>query len=188
MNILKTIFEIALSDLVQPSAFVSMPVAEPGDIIPARCSCKGEPFGIVLGVAGNKLSACQGIRYSQYARNSVVHCKNLLFPNGITRSSDYKCPICGKRSFVQCKKCKKISCYDESGWFTCAYCGNQGFVFGRIHHTQGFSCEVYKGESISGNMNSARSSCSTCATTNQTVFQEHQETSKSKGEELWTTL
>lgn len=188
MEILRTIFEIGLRTFVQSPASVSMLTAEPGDIIPARCSCKGEPFGIVLGLAENKLSACQGIRYSQHARNSVGHCKNLLFPNGITRSSDYKCPICGKRSFVQCKKCKKISCYDESGWFTCAYCRNQGFVFGRIHHTQGLSCEVYKGENISDNMNSARSSCNTCSTVNQTVFQEYQETMKSKGGELWTTL
>ena len=183
MDILKTIFDLALSDLVQLPASVSMPTAEPGDIIPARCSCNGEAFGILLGITENKLSAHQGLRYSRYARNSAVHYKNLLFPNGITRSSHFKCPICGKRSFVQCKKCKKISCYDESGWFSCAYCGNQGFVFGRIHHTQGLSCEVYKRENIPVNMNSAQSSCSTFSTTNQTVFQECKETTKFNGGE-----
>ncbi len=188
MEILRTVFEIGLRTFVQPPTSVPMLTAEPGDIIPARCSCKGEPFGIVLGVAENKLSACQGIRYSQYARNSVVHYKSLFFPNGITRSSGYKCPICGKRSFVQCKKCKKISCYDESGWFSCAYCGNQGLVLGRIHHTQGLSCEVYRRKSMAANIDSVQSLRNTYSTADQTVFQECKETTKTKGGELWMTL
>lgn len=37
---------------------------------------------------------------------------------------EYKgCPYCGKRGFVQCGKCHKISCHDGSAT-TCPWCGN----------------------------------------------------------------
>ena len=188
MGLLKTILELGLKNLAQQPVQVSTSAAEPGEIIPARCSCYGESFGIVLEIAGNKLSARQGIRYPQYSGNAVLHYKSLFFQNGITRSSDYKCPICGKRSFVQCKKCKKISCYDESGWFSCAYCGNQGLVFGGIHHTQGLNCEVYRRKSVTADIDSVQPLRNTYSTADQTVFQECKETTKTKGGELWTTL
>lgn len=186
MELWKALLELGLNALAQPSAQASTMTAEPGDIIPAMCSCSGEEFGIVLGHADNKLSAYQGIRYPQYIRSSVVRYKNLMFPNGLIRSSDYKCPICGKRNFVQCKRCKKISCYDDSGWFSCAYCGNQGFVFGKIHNTQGMSCEVLKRENISTDMNFAQSPGNVCTSANRAVFQACVESKVAEGGELCT--
>lgn len=44
----------------------------------------------------------------------------------------YKCPYCGSTSFVRCGACKKLTCYDESGHFDCAYCPNSGSVTGHI--------------------------------------------------------
>lgn len=39
-------------------------------------------------------------------------------------TDDYPgCPYCGADGFVQCSKCKKISCWDGEKNLTCAWCG-----------------------------------------------------------------
>jgi len=43
--------------------------------------------------------------------------------------NDYPgCPYCKEANFVQCGKCKKLTCYAGDRTFTCAWCGNQGEV------------------------------------------------------------
>jgi predicted RNA-binding Zn-ribbon protein involved in translation (DUF1610 family) len=49
----------------------------------------------------------------------------------------YKCPYCGTRGFVRCGSCGKLTCYDHSGHFTCAHCGNSGAVSGQIKDMDG---------------------------------------------------
>jgi len=44
----------------------------------------------------------------------------------------YKCPWCGNVNYVQCNRCKKLTCYDDSGRFTCRHCGSSGTVSGYI--------------------------------------------------------
>lgn len=44
----------------------------------------------------------------------------------------YKCPFCGNVGFVKCNSCGKLTCYDQSGYFNCAYCSNSGTVSGHI--------------------------------------------------------
>lgn len=34
------------------------------------------------------------------------------------------CPYCGTKNFVQCNKCKKISCWHGETRMTCPWCGN----------------------------------------------------------------
>lgn len=34
------------------------------------------------------------------------------------------CPYCGKKGFVQCNKCHKLSCYNGELRLRCAWCGN----------------------------------------------------------------
>lgn len=40
------------------------------------------------------------------------------------------CPYCGKSRFVQCGRCRKITCYDGEESLTCPWCGTrmEGFV------------------------------------------------------------
>ena len=49
----------------------------------------------------------------------------------------YKCPYCGNDSYVRCGKCRKLTCYDDSGRFSCAHCGNSGKVSGVIKDIDG---------------------------------------------------
>lgn len=49
----------------------------------------------------------------------------------------YKCPYCGNAGYVRCSNCGKLTCYDHSGFFTCAHCGNKGSVSGYITNMDG---------------------------------------------------
>lgn len=40
------------------------------------------------------------------------------------------CPYCGRKSWVECGKCGKLTCYDDC-FYTCAWCGNSGMVIVR---------------------------------------------------------
>ncbi len=51
----------------------------------------------------------------------------------------FKCPYCGNRGFVQCGKCKKLTCYAENGQFTCDHCGYEGTVSGVLESLEGDS-------------------------------------------------
>lgn len=35
------------------------------------------------------------------------------------------CPHCGSYGFVQCGKCKKLSCYNDETSLVCPWCGNK---------------------------------------------------------------
>ncbi len=39
------------------------------------------------------------------------------------------CPYCATTGFVQCGSCGKFTCYNDSGEFTCAWCGNRSNSF-----------------------------------------------------------
>ena len=39
---------------------------------------------------------------------------------------------CRNKHIVRCGRCHHITCYDQSGNFTCAYCGNSGKVSGTM--------------------------------------------------------
>ena len=34
------------------------------------------------------------------------------------------CPYCGTKNFVQCNKCRKLSCWNGETRLTCLWCGN----------------------------------------------------------------
>jgi hypothetical protein len=38
------------------------------------------------------------------------------------------CSSCGAKSFVQCGRCQRLSCYAGTGNFTCGWCGNVGSI------------------------------------------------------------
>ena len=57
--------------------------------------------------------------------------------SGARLGPQYKCPDCGSISYVRCGQCQKLTCYDGSGKFTCAYCGNSGEVSGYIDTLDG---------------------------------------------------
>ena len=52
--------------------------------------------------------------------------------NGLDTSRTYHCPICGNKDIVRCGRCHRITCYDKSGHFKCAHCGNSGKVSGTM--------------------------------------------------------
>ncbi len=54
----------------------------------------------------------------------------------------YKCPYCGNKDFVRCGKCHALTCYDDSGVFTCAFCGHSGRVTGVIDSLEGTQGEA----------------------------------------------
>lgn len=65
---------------------------------------------------------------------------------GTFNNGELSCPLCGNRSFVKCGNCKNLTCYDDSGYFTCAICGSQGEVSGYIDSMNGDTeSNVYNG-------------------------------------------
>lgn len=57
--------------------------------------------------------------------------------NGSFYSGVLKCPDCGNTQYVKCNICHQLTCYDRSGHFTCAVCGNSGKVSGYINSLSG---------------------------------------------------
>lgn len=49
------------------------------------------------------------------------------------------CPYCGAVGFVQCGKCKKVSCYNGETSLTCPWCGNK--MENMVEATQKFSVD-----------------------------------------------
>lgn len=58
--------------------------------------------------------------------------KKINLTNGLHVGRTYHCPVCGNKDIVRCGKCRRITCYDGKGHFTCAYCGNSGKVSGTM--------------------------------------------------------
>ncbi len=98
----------------------------------AKCAKNGSPFYIRYDLAAD------GVWVMSYGVKEL--------PSGEGTSSgsskedvsnsrigpQYKCPSCGNRNFVECNNCKKLTCYDNSGRFTCKHCGRSGTVSGYI--------------------------------------------------------
>lgn len=70
------------------------------------------------------------------SENAEKNQKTIDLSNART-GPQYKCPYCGNNSFVRCGKCKKLTCYDDSGVFTCVSCGSSGKVSGVISNLEG---------------------------------------------------
>lgn len=106
--------------------------------IPARCSVTKESFDILLGHEKGKLTMLRGERsYSMDVANSSgggakSEYKKINLSNGLYVGRTYHCPVCGNKDIVRCGKCRRITCYDGKGHFTCAYCGNSGNVSGTM--------------------------------------------------------
>lgn len=106
--------------------------------IPARCSVTRESYDILLGHESGKLTMLRGERNctddtstnSRNGRNAAF--KKIDLSNGLHVGRTYHCPVCGNKDIVRCGKCRRITCYDGKGHFTCAYCGNSGKVSGTM--------------------------------------------------------
>lgn len=107
--------------------------------IPARCSITKEPYDILLGHVNGKLTMLRGERsYTDDIDTNIrsgtkAGFKKIDLPNGIHIGRIYHCPVCGNKDIVRCGKCRRITCYDGKGNFTCAYCGNSGKVSGTMN-------------------------------------------------------
>jgi hypothetical protein len=94
--------------------------------VPAKCAHSRQSFiisaikkpGKLILVSGNTL--LEPDKKQNFTKVSMS--------GKITFDSDYCCPVCSNKSIVRCKECGSISCYDESGYFTCANCSAEGFV------------------------------------------------------------
>lgn len=112
------------------------------DTMPARCSVTKEDFDILLGtpkgrltMIGSKRSECASSSMSGSRSGSskgMKVMKTIDLSNGLDTGRTYHCPICGNKSIVRCGRCHHITCYDRSGHFICAYCGNSGQVSGTM--------------------------------------------------------
>lgn len=113
------------------------------DIMPARCSVTKEDFDILLGVHKGRLTMI-GSKRSNHASTSVSGSKSgggkdikvIDLSDGLDTVRTYHCPICGNKHIVRCGRCHHITCYDGSGHFTCAYCGNNGQVSGTMRQIE----------------------------------------------------
>lgn len=112
------------------------------NVIPARCAVTGENFDIAIGYENGRLTMLKGVRaaavFDPYAHGVQGGLKTLDLSNGLDTSLTYHCPICGNKDIVRCNTCHHITCYDGTGKFQCAYCGNSGTVSGTMQ-----SVEVY---------------------------------------------
>lgn len=124
------------------------PLAE--ERIPARCNITKESFDILLGHEKGKLTMFRGERsYSDDVSNGIgggakAGYKKINLTNGLHVGRTYHCPVCGNKDIVRCGKCKRITCYDGKGTFTCAYCGNSGKVSGTIDSIEAYDSSDMK--------------------------------------------
>lgn len=118
--------------------------------IPARCSVTKESFDILLGHEKGKLTMLRGERsYETDVTNSTrsgskAGFKKIDLANGLHVGRTYHCPVCGNKDIVRCGKCKRITCYDGKGTFTCAYCGNSGKVSGTMDSIEAYDSSGMK--------------------------------------------
>ena len=106
------------------------------NVMPARCCVTKEDFDILLGNPKGRLTMI-GSKRSEYTVSEVSDgggkgMKAVDLSNGLDTSRTYHCPICGNKHIVRCGRCHHITCYDQRGNFTCAYCGNSGKVSGTM--------------------------------------------------------
>ena len=114
------------------------PAIKAEERIPARCSVTRESYDILLGHESGKLTMLRGERSytddtSTNSRSGTkAGFKKIDLSNGLHVGRTYHCPVCGNKDIVRCGKCRRITCYDGKGYFTCAYCGNSGKVSGTM--------------------------------------------------------
>lgn len=125
------------------------------EILPARCSVTGEDFDIALGydkgqltMINGKLSLAgpRGIAAVTPAPSIGKELRTLDLKAGLYASRTYHCPVCGNKDIVRCGICLRITCYDGSGSFKCAYCGNSGKVSGTMDRVQVYDRSKPKSE------------------------------------------
>lgn len=122
--------------------------------IPARCSVTKESYDIHLGHENGKLTLLRGER--SYTDNTSISTgsgtkagyKKIDLSNGLHVGRVYHCPVCGNKDIVRCGKCRRISCYDGKGYFTCAYCGNSGKVSGTMDSVEAYDSSGMKQDSM----------------------------------------
>lgn len=109
------------------------------ETMPARCTRTKQDFDIIMKRQNGRLALIEGKKlassYENYAgadkrAEPKANVKSIAVEGGIYTEKTYRCPICGNRDIVRCGKCHSITCYDGSGTFKCAYCGNSGRVSG----------------------------------------------------------
>ena len=111
------------------------------ELMPAKCAVTGEDFDISIQRRNGKLMMLNGRKRHSLSDQSFVstsssspkeEMKMMSVEGGLYTEKTYHCPICGNKDIVRCGKCHRITCYDGSGYFKCAYCGNSGKVSGTI--------------------------------------------------------
>lgn len=109
--------------------------------LPAKCTVTGGNFDILIERRNGKLMMLEGKKsdveasYTTRISNSADKksgMKSITVDGGLFTEKTYHCPICGNKYIVRCGKCHNITCYDGSGSFKCAHCGNSGKVSGTI--------------------------------------------------------
>ncbi len=105
----------------------------------ARCQKNKRDFALRYDFgADGRWVLTYGVTLQEMDRNSGQSVGNKTIDIGRTRTGpQYKCPYCGSKSFVRCGRCRCLTCYDEKGYFTCAYCNNSGEVKGYIDFLEG---------------------------------------------------
>lgn len=112
--------------------------------IPARCGITKESYDIHLGYENGKLTMLRGTHIytddtSMGTRSGAkAGYKKINLSNGLHVGRTYHCPVCGNKDIVRCGKCRRITCYDGNGYFTCAYCGNSGKVSGTMDSIEAY--------------------------------------------------
>lgn len=103
------------------------------NILPAKCCTNGEEFEIVLGYEKGRLTMIEGRKIRpRFGTKSHEVTRTMNLSDGIVSGNAYHCPVCRNTRIVRCGKCGRITCYDGSGSFTCAWCKNSGNVKGTI--------------------------------------------------------
>ena len=128
------------------------------ETLPAKCTVSGADFEIAIEKRNGKLVMLEGKKSdgkSTYtagascAADKKTGMRSIAVDGGLFTEKTYHCPICGNKDIVRCGKCHNITCYDGSGSFKCAHCGNSGKVSGTIQqihvHDSG-----YKKPSVAG--------------------------------------
>lgn len=99
----------------------------------AKCIRNKQDFYIRYDFAADdRWCLTYGVKTLPSGENSVSSSGKQVDISNCRTGPQYKCPWCGSKDFVRCGRCAKLTCYDGSGTFTCAYCGNSGKVSGHI--------------------------------------------------------
>lgn len=112
--------------------------------IPARCSVTKEAYDILLGHENGKLTMLRGERSNKgdmsinTRGDTKAGFKKIELSSGLYVGRTYHCPVCENKDIVRCGKCRRITCYDGKGHFTCAYCGNSGKVSGTMDSIEAY--------------------------------------------------